>query len=84
MLFISSSAFVDPRSWLSIHQVVETYNDGFTAHISLVKVGYYALVSLILIAILNQPSVKKAIKNVSVAGFNKIKVLPNVIKTILN
>lgn len=82
VIFLSSSALVDPRSWWSIHEVVETYNDGFLARISLVKVSYYALVSLIVVAILNQPSVKKAIKSTLILSFNKIKIFTNIIKTL--
>lgn len=80
-LFLGSSAFTDPRSWWSIHEVVETYNDGFLAHISWVKTSFYALATLILVAILNQPFIKKAIKNVVSTGVNKIKAITNVVKT---
>lgn len=84
VLFLGSSAFIDPRSWWSIHEVVGTYNDGFLAHISWVKTSFYALVALILVAILNQPSIKKVIKNVFVIGVGKIKVITNCVKTLLN
>lgn len=84
VLFLGSSALVDPRSWWSIHEVVETYNSGFSAHLSWIKISYYALVALILVSILNQPPIKKVIKKVLVIGFNKIKVCTNLIKTLLN
>lgn len=84
VLFLGSSALVDPRSWWSIHEVVETYNNDFVARLSWVKISYYALVALILVSILNQTSVKKAIKNVLIIGLNKIKECTNVIKTLLN
>jgi hypothetical protein len=84
VLFLGSSAFVDPRSWWSIHEVVETYNDGFITHLSWIKTSFYSLAALILVAILNQPSIKKGIKNVFVIGVNKIKAITNVVKTLLN
>lgn len=84
VLFLGSSAFVDPRSWWSIHEIVETYKGGFSASLSGIKISYYALVSIILVLILNQPSIKKVIKNVLVIAVNKIKVCTNIIKTLLN
>lgn len=84
MLFLGSSALVDPRSWWSIHEVVETYDNGFLAGLSWAKISYYALVSLILVLFLNQPSVKKVIKNVLFISLNKMKVFTSAIKTLLN
>lgn len=63
ILVLSSSAFVDSRSWWSIHQVVEVYDDGFVVQFSWVKISFYAIYALILIAILNQPTVKHTIKS---------------------
>ena len=83
-MFLGSSAFVDPRSWWSIHEVVETYDDSFSAHLSWIKISYYAVVALIVVSILNQPSIKKSIKNVLNKSLHKLNVLTNIFKTLLN
>lgn len=69
VLVLSSSALVNPRSWWSIHKVVEVYDSGFVAQISVVKISFYALFTIILIAILNQPSIKSSI----MSSLHKIK-----------
>lgn len=83
LLLLSSSAFADPRSWWSIREVTEIHEGGFTAHFSGMKISCYAIVSLIFVVILNQPSVKKEIKTVFKIGVKKLKLLLTTIKTLL-
>ncbi|MBZ5751316.1 hypothetical protein [Metabacillus rhizolycopersici] len=84
VLFLGSSAFADPRSWWSIREVTEIRDGGFTAHFSGVKITCYALVTLIVVAILNQPSVKKSVKTMLKIGVKKLQLLLNTVKTLLN
>ncbi|PLR75250.1 hypothetical protein CU633_22125 [Bacillus sp. V3-13] len=85
VILLCSSALADPRSWWSIREVTEIREGGFTAHFSWMKITCYALVTLILVAILNQPSVKKAVKTMLLKiGVKKLQLLLNTIKTLLN
>lgn len=47
------------------------------------KVLIYALITLILVAILNQPSVKKIIKTILKIGVMKLQLLLKTIKTLV-
>jgi hypothetical protein len=76
VLVLSSSALVDPRSWWSIHKVVEIYDNGFAAQLSGVKISFYALFALFLLAIINQPTIKNTIKSF----VNNINTFTNLIK----
>jgi hypothetical protein len=84
VLLLGASAFADPRSWWSIREITEISEDGFTAQFSGVKIICYALVTLILVAILNQPSVKKVIKTVVSIGIKKLQSSLKIIKVLLN
>jgi len=83
VLFLGTSAFADPRSWWSIREVTEIHEDVFTSQFSGMKITCYALVALILVVILNQPSVKKAVKTMLKTGVKRLQILLNTIKTLL-
>lgn len=84
VLFLGSSVFVDPRSWWSFYNVTFLDNNSFITKMSGQKIAFYALIALVLVAILNQPSVKKAIKTVLNVGVKKLQSSLNVIKNSLN
>jgi hypothetical protein len=83
-LFLGSNATVDPRSWWSLYNVEVLNNSTFTATMSLEKVVIYALITLILVAMLNQSSVKKVVKTVVKIGVKKLQSSLKIIKTLLN
>ncbi|MEC0345435.1 hypothetical protein [Peribacillus frigoritolerans] len=84
VLFLGSSGYVDPRSWWSLYNVKILDNSTFIAQMSWEKVMIYALITLILVAILNQPSVKKIIKTILKIGVMKLQLLFKTIKTLVN
>lgn len=84
VLFLGSNGFVDPRSWWSLYNVKILDNSTFIAQMSWEKVVIYALFTLILLAILNQPSVKKIIKTILKIGVMKLQLLFKTISTLVN
>ena len=80
VLFLSSSAFVDPRSWWSFYNVETLEKSTFIAKMSLEKTLIYAFIGLVLIAILNQPLVKTTLK----IGVIKLQLLLKRTKALFN
>lgn len=62
VLFLSSSAFADPRDWWSIKKITGVFENRFTADYSWVKIGCYVMVALFIVLVANQPLIKMKIK----------------------
>lgn len=84
ILFISSSAFVDPRNWWSLYEIEIINKTSFLTKLSGIHVAYYALASLAIASILYQPFVKRVIKKMVINCTKKIQLSMNVVKLFLN
>ena len=84
ILFISSSAFVDPRNWWSLYEIEIINKTSFLAKLSGIHVAYYALTSLAIASILYRPFVKRVIKKMGINFTKKIQLSMNVVKSLLN
>lgn len=62
ILFLTSSAFVNPMNWWSLHKITEITNNGFTASFSGIKILSYAVLSLIIALFIKQSSLKQTLK----------------------